>query len=105
MIYNAQVSLLMNSIYLLFLKHLLYTIYPTLVKKKLIDTHIHTHSNTDITFLNTMNTNLCFIFLQKAVQIFLVVQALLMVPIMLLIKPLLTYRRQEKIREQVKEST
>ncbi|KAB5533166.1 hypothetical protein PHYPO_G00128680 [Pangasianodon hypophthalmus] len=38
---------------------------------------------------------------QKAVQIFLVVQALLMVPIMLLIKPLLTYRRQEKITDQV----
>ncbi|KAK3515611.1 hypothetical protein QTP70_024840 [Hemibagrus guttatus] len=38
---------------------------------------------------------------QKAVQIFLVVQALLMVPIMLLIKPLLTYRRQEKFTDQV----
>ncbi|XP_060756858.1 V-type proton ATPase 116 kDa subunit a 1 [Neoarius graeffei] len=38
---------------------------------------------------------------QKAVQIFLMVQALLMVPIMLLIKPLLTYRWQEKITEQV----
>ncbi|KAF4075791.1 hypothetical protein AMELA_G00222820 [Ameiurus melas] len=43
-----------------------------------------------------------FIYIgQKAVQIFLVVQALLMVPIMLLIKPLLTYRRQEKITDQV----
>ncbi|KAI5617142.1 V-type proton ATPase 116 kDa subunit a, partial [Silurus asotus] len=37
---------------------------------------------------------------QKAVQIFLVVQALLMIPIMLLIKPLLMYRRQEKISDQ-----
>ncbi|KAF5901203.1 V-type proton ATPase, partial [Clarias magur] len=33
---------------------------------------------------------------QKAVQIFPVVQALLMVPVMFLIKPLLTYRREKK---------
>ncbi|XP_060717444.1 V-type proton ATPase 116 kDa subunit a 1 [Tachysurus vachellii] len=38
---------------------------------------------------------------QNAVQMFLVVQALLMVPIMLLIKPLLTYRSQEMITDKV----
>ncbi|KAK2814952.1 hypothetical protein Q7C36_023218 [Tachysurus vachellii] len=38
---------------------------------------------------------------QNAVQMFLVVQALLMVPIMLLIKPLLTYRSQQMITDKV----
>uniref|UniRef100_A0A8B9HQD3 V-type proton ATPase subunit a n=1 Tax=Astyanax mexicanus TaxID=7994 RepID=A0A8B9HQD3_ASTMX len=38
---------------------------------------------------------------QKAVQTFLVLQALLMVPVMLLVKPLLIYRQRIKLRLQV----
>ncbi|KAI4880452.1 hypothetical protein NFI96_011285 [Prochilodus magdalenae] len=38
---------------------------------------------------------------QKAMQMFLVLQALLMVPVMLLIKPLLIYRHRAELRQQV----